>query len=636
MRAPVSHRFVHLLAALGLAGALLLPALAVPARAADEKLVLRAGTDQKIKSLNPYAAVVVAEYEAFTLNYDLLVNFGQNNEPVPGFAASWTQSADGNTWTFKIQPGLKWSDGTPATSEDARWTYQTMLDATAKEVTLGSGYLDGYLPAAGVTSVTAPDPETLVVTTEFPSTLILYVYAPILPRHVWEKVPLDDIASGAWTNPPPVVGTGPYQAVETKEGNFTRFVKNPNWRGAALGADEVILTTFASSDTMVQALRNGEIDYARGIAPDQFTALKGQPNIVTAEGASNGYTELAFNCYSRNGGVIEGGGASTMALQDPAFRDALGYAIDEDELVAKVLGGYGLPGSTIIPPFHARWHVPPANPRTFDIEKAKSLLDAAGYKLDADGRRLDKEGKPITLRLTWPDSEPEDGTAAQFIAAWFGQLGIKVDASVTEEGQLIDQLLPPEADGKAQFDMFIWGWVGDPDPNSLLKFFLADEIGVSSDSFYENPKYDALYDAQRKESDEAKRKELLTQMQELIYVEAPYHVLYYDSQLDAYRTDRFTNWKNQPAANGTPLFGQGSFGYWGLQAVAAATPTPAATAAPVPSGEPTPVPSGTGGTGTGGGDNTPLLIGILVAVLVVAGAVLAVVFRRRQSAAEEE
>ena len=318
MRAPVRHRFIRLLAATGLVGALLLPAQAVPALAADP-LVLRAGTDQKIKSLNPYTAVVVAEYEAFTLNYDLLVNFGENNEPVPGFAASWTQSTDGNTWTFKIQPGMKWSDGTPATSEDVRWTYQMMLDAYAAELTLGSGYLDGYLPAAGVTSVTAPDPETVVITTEFPSTLILYVYAPILPKHVWEKVPVDDIASGTFTNPPPVVGTGPYQAVETTEGNFTRFVKNPNWRGDPLGPDEVVITTFASSDTMVQALRNGEIDYARGIQPDQFTALAGQADIVTVEGASNGYTELAFNCYTRNGGVIEGGGASTKAAPGPGL-----------------------------------------------------------------------------------------------------------------------------------------------------------------------------------------------------------------------------------------------------------------------------------------------------------------------------
>jgi len=640
-------RLPRVVAAATLAASLLLPAAAGPAAGADP-LVLRAGTDQKIKSLNPFAAVVVAEYEAFTLNYDLLVNFGAEMEPVPGFAASWTQSPEGTTWTFKIDPGLKWSDDMPATAEDARWTYQMMLDAAAKEIGLGSTYLDGYLPAAGVKAVSAPDPQTLVVETDYPSTLILYAYIPILPKHVWEKVPFDDIAKGTFTNPPRVVGTGPYQAVETEEGNFTRFVKNPNWHGDPLGVDEVIIQTFASSDTMVQALKNGEIDFARGIQPDQFNALTGQPDIVTVEGASNGYSELAFNCYSKNGGVIKGGGASTKALQDPAFRSALGYAVNQQELVDKVLAGYGEPGTTIVPPFHTRWHVdPPADiTRSFDIEKAKTLLDAAGYTLDDQGRRLDKEGKPITLRLTWPDSEAENGTVAQFIAAWFVQVGIKVEASVTEEGQLINDLIPPEGgEGyKAKFDMFIWGWVGDPDPTSLLKFFLSSEIGGSSDSFYENPEYDQLYEQQLRESDETKRKELLAKMQELVYRDAPYILLYYDSQLDAYRTDRVGGWQKQPSANGSPLFAQGSFPYWGLKAAAPEpTPTPVVTAPPseapsgAPTAAPTAAPSPTPAPSGGGGDNTLLIAGGVIAGVAVIALIAAVLLRRgRKGPAEEE
>lgn len=637
------RRLPRVVAAAALAASLLLPAAAGPAAGADP-LVLRAGTDQKIKSLNPYAAVVVAEYEAFTLNYDLLVNFGAEMEPVPGFAASWTQSPEGTTWTFKIDPNLKWSDGTPATAEDARWTFQMMLDATAKEVTLASGYLDGYLPAAGVKAVSAPDPQTLVVETAYPSTLILYTYIPILPKHVWEKVSVDDIASGTFTNPPPVVGTGPYQAVESQEGNFTRFVKNPYWHGDPLGVDEVIIQTFASSDTMVQALRNGEVDYVRGIQPDQFTSLKGRPDIVTVEGASNGYTELAFNCYSRNGGVIKGGGASTKALQDPAFRSALDWAVDQQELVDKTLGGYGLPGTTIVPPFFTRWHVDPPTDlaRGFDIEKAKSLLDAAGYKLDDQGRRLDKEGKPITLRLTWPDSEAQNATDAQFIAAWFEQVGIKVDAAVTEEGQLIDELLPPEADGKANFDTFIWGWVGDPDPTSLLKFFQSSEIGASSDSFYENPEYDQLYEQQLREPDVAKRKELLAKMQEIVYRDAPYILLYYDSELDAYRTDKIGGWQKQPSANGTPLFAQGSFPYWGLKAAAPEpTPTPVVTPAPswVPTSGPTAAPTvaPTPAASGGGGDSTLLIAGGVIAGVAIVAVIAAMLMRRgRKGPAEEE
>ena len=247
---------------------------------------------------------------------------------------------------------------------------------------------------------------------------------------------------------------------------------------------------------MVQALKTGDIDYVRGVLPDQFNALKTEPNIATVEGVANGYTELSFN----TGGNKEGYGGSTAALTDPAFRDALGYAVDQQRLVDQTLGGYGTPGSTIIPPFHTRWHVEPDNPRTFDIEEANRRLDAAGYALDGSGKRLDKEGNVINLRMTWPDSEAENATNAQFIADWFGQLGITVTPAVTEEGALIEDVTGPP-NGPANYDLYMWGWVGDPDPNSLLGFFQTAEIGGSSDSYYSNERYDELYTLQRQESD---------------------------------------------------------------------------------------------------------------------------------------
>src|SRR4029079_8656892 len=115
MRQPLRARAARLLVATGLAASALLPAAAANVRSADP-LVLKAGTDQDLQVLNPFESVTVADFEVFTLNYDLLVNYGVDIEPVPGFAESWTQSPDGKTWTFKIRPGMKWSDGQPATS----------------------------------------------------------------------------------------------------------------------------------------------------------------------------------------------------------------------------------------------------------------------------------------------------------------------------------------------------------------------------------------------------------------------------------------------------------------------------------------------------------------------------------------
>jgi peptide/nickel transport system substrate-binding protein len=105
----------------------MLPA-AAPAAAADPN-VLKIGTTQDLDSLNPYQTAYLIGYEVFTLNYDVLVAWGPNNESVPGYAETWTPSSDGLTWTFKIRSGMTWSDGQPATAEDARWTLQYYLDA---------------------------------------------------------------------------------------------------------------------------------------------------------------------------------------------------------------------------------------------------------------------------------------------------------------------------------------------------------------------------------------------------------------------------------------------------------------------------------------------------------------------------
>ncbi len=140
--------------------------------------------------------------------------------------------------------------------------------------------------------------------------------------------------------------------------------------------------------------------------------------------------------------------------------------------------------------------MPPENPRTFDIAEADRRLTAAGYLREGGtGHASTRKATPLNLRLTWPDSESEHATNAEFLVDWFGQLGIEIDAAVTAEGALIDAVTGPP--GAADYDLYMWGWVGDPDPNSLLGFLTTDEIGGSSDSFFSNERFDALYELQR-------------------------------------------------------------------------------------------------------------------------------------------
>lgn len=634
MRSPLRDRFARTLAAFGLALAVLLPAAS--ARAASP-LVLRVGQTQDLDSLNPFETILEVGYEVFTLNYDLLVNFGPNNDPVPGFADSWTEAPDQLSWTFHIRAGMKWSDGQPATSADVVYTYQLELTGTKNGGSVGAGYLDPYLRDAFVTSVTAPDPSTVVIATSRPTTKLTSSYIPILPQHIWKSVTPANI--GDFKDNPPIVGTGPYQVVEWKNGQYVRLIRNPYYWGKQGAEDQVVIQFYPDApDTMVAAFKNNELDYIHSPSAEQFNQLKTAPNTVALATEGNGFTQLNFNTYNK---PIPGGGASTLALQDPAFRDALGYAIDKQTLIDKVLLGYGSMGTTQVPAWERNWHVEPNDVRQFSIDTANQKLDTAGYPKGPDGTRIDKQGKPLNLRLYFPSDNPDYAKDAQFIQDWFTQIGIKVSSQGLDSGTLgtieyLDGSKP--AKGQLKYDMVVWAWQGDPDPNALLEILTTSTIGNTSDSQWSNAQYDQLYDQQNQAGTDAERKTYMAQMQQLFYDQAPYHILYYDNNLDAYHTDKFRGWQTQPAQGGSPFFVDGSINYTVLTDATKATPAPTATVNAEPtagsSGPPASVAPAPAPTDTSSGSPLPLIIGIVaIAALLV---VVLLMTQRRRAATDED
>ncbi len=633
MQTSLRRRGAGIVATLALASGLLLIGAVGPA-AAGVPVTLTVGTTQDLDASNPFNTELVVGYEVFQLTYNLLTEFDKDTQPAEGFSDTWERFPD--RVEFHIRDGMKWSDGEPATSEDACYSWGLAMDAIENEADLG--YLSSGLSDAAITKVECPDASTLIAYTTDQSDRIFQIYMPILPEHVWGEFDYKEILDEKFDAP--LVGTGPYTLAEWQTGQFARFVRNENFWGQEGFADEVVLRFFADQgDTMVQALKAGELDYAAGVNADQFKQLEADPLYTTVAGAANGWTQLAFNTYGQyDGKTIEGGGPSTKALLDPKFRDALGYAVDKQALLDRVLGGFGDKGDTVIPPILQEWHVTPTTPRTFDIELAKQKLEAAGYPL-TDGKRMDKEGKAINLRLYYPNTDDTYEKTAAFIKEWYGQLGIGVEDQKYDSDTLTGILLPPEAgdEYKADYDIELWGWSGSPDPNGLLIIFLCNQIGNLSDSQYCNPEYDRLYALESTQSG-AERKATLTQMQNLIYDEAVYDVLFYDANLHVYRNDRFAGWQNMPS-NGTPLFTYGVLNYTLLtDANAEPTPGPTATGGAAATAGPVATPSASGGPTTptsGTGDMTPILLIVgAIAVAVVGG--LALMNRRRSTAAVDD
>jgi len=283
--------------------------------------------------------------------------------------------------------------------------------------------------------------------------------------------------------------------------------------------------------------------------------------------------------------------------------------------------GTTTPGTTIIPPdyYHEPdWHwEPPADVKyTYDPEKARELLDAAGYPdSDGDGVR-EYEGKPIELRLVARSESSEEQQEAKLIAGWFKDVGVPVKLSVMDSSTLSDTILNYEKDVLTpDYDMFLWGWYLDYDPGSMLSYFTKAQIGNWSDSYWTDPEYEELFKLQSQELDADKRKEYIDRMQQILYEQSPYIVTDYRPDFEAFNTAKWEGYIAVPEPNGNvlvPPFGNG--GYANFLTIKPKT----------------------GAAGAGGAaGGAALWIGLGVAALVLVG-VGALVLRRRRARAIEE
>ncbi|MFM7146205.1 MAG: ABC transporter substrate-binding protein [Actinomycetales bacterium] len=625
------RRFLPAVAAIALVLAAGVPAAQA---AADDPVVLTIGINEDIDSANPFTGLSSLAYEVATLQYPTLTQYAAEDfSIVPGLAESWEESSDQKTWTYRLRPGMKWSDGTPLTAEDVAYTLNRIIDGKYEKTNFGS-YVESMVRAEVV------DDLTVRVEVSRPSPVMDHLFIFIIPKHIWESIDGKEVRTyeNVGTPQSPTVGSGPYVMVERQPGQFTRLKANPNWWGGQRPVDEIIFKVYNNPDALGQALKAGEVDFAQGLDLGVYESLQGIPEITTVSAKPASFSEVAFN----TGAALQDGtpiGDGNPLLKDKALRQALNWAVDRQTLVDKVLGGQGQPGSTVIPPLYTQWHLDPSNPYTYDPATAARLLDAAGYRLGPDGVRADAKGNRLSFVLTYRTDEPASQKSSEFVQAYFKDVGVELTLKSVSEDALYEVV------GQGNFDMFEWGWGVEPDPNYMLSTFTCGarsyEDGGTvyanlSDSFFCDPEYDRLFDAQAKETDFTKRQSIVERMQQMLYDDAPYLVTYYANGLQAYRNDRFTGWVSQPTQDGTLIYQWGSWSYFNVQPVSAsgsASGSASASASPqtAQSQDPQERPQAEAqSNGIGVGLLLPVLAGAAVIVLIII-----VVVRRRGADSRE-
>lgn len=394
-------------------------------------------------------------------------------------------------------------------------------------------------------SITAPDDTTVVIrlNAAIPNIESQLVFQYVLPAHVWQAH-ADGAAAVEFENEA-LIGSGPFKLLEYKQGEFVRLGANKQHFSRPPKVDEVIFQTFANPDALVQAISTGQVDMITEL-PNTAAEKLGQTanvKVVSAAPFAPAVSDIIFNQSTSESCPSKSACTGNVALQDRQVRLALAHATNKQQLIDVVLLGKGTPGLTLIPNGLGMWFNDSLKDYEYNPAKANKILDDAGYFSYAGGMRCAVPDCPLdstnmNFRMYWPSDSVDAPRMAELLAGMWKEIGVGLQPQAIDPDALTALCCPA-----FDFDIMLWGWGSDPDPNLLLNVMRTESIATgSSETGYSNARYDALYDQQVVELDLQKRKDLVWEMQRQVHEDVVYIIPYYDMQVQALRTDRFSGW----------------------------------------------------------------------------------------------
>jgi peptide/nickel transport system substrate-binding protein len=497
----------------------------------SQPVIMRVGWAGSPDTLNPGAAVLAESYTIFGLVYDTMYQLQLDGSFKLSLAESVSVSDDELVYTFKIRDGVKFHDGQPLTAEDVVYTYLLYQN------TEGYPWMGDYTYYFENIEATGNNEVVITLSETIPNIDAQLVFLYVLPKHIWENEDPVEFQNTA------MIGSGPFKMVEYKQNEFVHLAKNEDHFSSVPKIDEVVFQTFANQDALVQAIKTGQVDMITEMPNTAVATLREDPNVDVVTGApfAPGVTDIIFNqVLPENCPPDDGVCTGHPALLERNVRLALSHATDKQKIIDVVLLGLGTPGTTLIPEGLGFWYNSDIKDYEYDVARANQILDDAGYAdVNGDGVRETPDGsRSLTFRINWPSDSIDAPRMAELLSEMWGQVGVKLEAQAMDPDALTAVCCPA-----FDFDIMIWGWGSDPDPNLLLSVMTTDEIPTgSSETGYSNPEYDELYYQQAAELDLTKRKELVWKMQQIVHDDVVYIIPFYAESVQAYRKDRFTGW----------------------------------------------------------------------------------------------
>lgn len=438
-------------------------------------LDLRQGTDAQSERLGG-------------LIFDALVKKDEHYNLQPWLATRWEQP-DTLTWVFHLRDGVRFQDGRPLGAEDVAWTIRSMTDGTL--VTAKGGAF------AAVDRVEVPDRLTVVVHMKRPDAGLLFNMSDglfgVVPKGAGRDFGLHP------------VGSGPFRFVSAVQDKEVVVVRNPDYWAGPAKIERIRFAVVPDTITSALEMKKGSADIESNVITlDMVHALRNAPNLITESGPSSITIYANFN-------------VDDPVLKDKRVRQAVACAMDRQAIIQALWRGQARPAETLLPMGHwaaAGDDVLPQYPH--DVERAKALLEAAGFPAGKDGIRL-----RITLKTS---TDETTRLLAAILQQQFRAAGIDLQIRSAEFGTFYADIT------KGAFQMYVLRWIGSNEDPYIFRY-TADSASFppkgGNRGHYSNPRVDALLAQATAETDQVKRRAEYVEVQKILAEDLPTIPLWY-------------------------------------------------------------------------------------------------------------
>ncbi len=457
------------------------------------KDTLVVGLAVDLASIDP--AVAMENWQVPYPCYERLVKYKTTSdgkastEVGPSLAKSWTVSDDGLVWTFKLEPGHKFADGSNVDAAAVKFSFDRV-----KAIKKGPS---DYFKV--VKSVEAPDPDTVVITLNKPFAPFLQTLAvdsgDIVNPKVMKYEKDGDHATGYLADH--TMGSGAYELTEFNAGQDVKLSLNPNYTASKPALKTIVFKIVKDPSAQRLQLEQGDLDIGAGIPMSQIEEMKSNKDLQVIEAPSMLCSVIYLN-------------TTKAPFDNVKFRQALSYAVDYKGIIDGAVHGHGVQLTTPVP--KGMWgRNDSITGYSLNLDKAKELMKESGVP----------EGTSLTL--LYSDNQPFNETQALTLQNNFKQLGINLKLEKTAWPtfrQRVDQ---------KDFELGMGTWSPDyADPQNYMSYwFDSGYFGLAGNrSFYKNDEVDSILREAESSTDMSRRTELYKKAQELVMADAPYLFLF--------------------------------------------------------------------------------------------------------------